>query len=129
MPDTNGLTWAAVNNPEPYLDGQTPMAFFDQHITLIGDFGCWVWTGRIDLGYGKISASGHSHMAHRFSYVVHRDLIPDGLTLDHLCRVKACVNPWHLEPVTQGVNSLRTWGYGGTLRSRLKGRRTRRAVG
>jgi hypothetical protein len=43
-------------------------------------------------------------MAHRIVYEMHRGPIPSGLVLDHLCRTAACVNPWHLEPVAQGVN-------------------------
>jgi hypothetical protein len=46
-------------------------------------------------------------MAHRWSYEYHVGPIPDGLQLDHLCRVRRCVNPWHLEPVTNRVNSQR----------------------
>nr|WP_157095381.1 HNH endonuclease [Hoyosella altamirensis] len=42
--------------------------------------------------------------AHRWAYIQLISDIPDGLQLDHLCRVRACVNPWHLEPVTPYVN-------------------------
>jgi hypothetical protein len=105
------LTWDAVNEPEPYLDGQTPLAFFERHVELRGDFGCWLWTGQMDRGYGKIVAAGRTHQAHRFSYVVHHGAIPPGLTLDHLCRVKACVNPWHVDPVPGGVNARRARGF------------------
>lgn len=45
--------------------------------------------------------------AHRWSYAVHVGPIPDGLDLDHLCRVRNCMNPEHLEPVTRQVNSAR----------------------
>lgn len=71
------------------------------------DNGCWRWTGHIDDGgYGIVSAGG-AHKAHRISYEAHVGPIPDGLTIDHLCRVRCCVNPAHLEPVTQQVNTLR----------------------
>lgn len=47
-------------------------------------------------------------LAHRWSYERFRGPIADGMTLDHLCRVPSCVNPWHLEEVTSQVNSLRS---------------------
>jgi hypothetical protein len=65
---------------------------------------CWIWTGFRDRdGYGRFSAAG----AHRVTYEMLIGPIPDGLTLDHLCRDRACVNPWHLEPVTSVENFLR----------------------
>jgi hypothetical protein len=68
--------------------------------------GCWWWTGPVEeSGYGKIS-DGYllSHQAHRYVWTQVRGPIPDSLVLDHLCRVNGCVNPDHLEPVTQKVN-------------------------
>lgn len=73
----------------------------------VGDNGCWVWTGWNARGYGYFRAGGRMNMAHRYSYELHRAEIPEGLVIDHLCRNKACVNPWHLEPVTQRVNVQR----------------------
>jgi hypothetical protein len=49
-------------------------------------------------------------MAHRFSYEAYVGPIGAGLHIDHLCRVRSCVNPKHLEPVTQRVNTLRGEG-------------------
>lgn len=70
--------------------------------------GCWVWTGAKSWGYGCYSAKGvKTRRAHRVAYLALVGAIPDGLVLDHLCRVKACVNPAHLEPVTQRENVLR----------------------
>jgi hypothetical protein len=75
--------------------------------------GCWEWTGRITpQGYGTISLAGKSHRAHRLSYEALVGPIPDGLGLDHLCRNRPCVNPDHLEPVTQSVNTKRGFGIG-----------------
>lgn len=74
--------------------------------------GCWLFAGVIQAGtgYGLIRISGRPRMAHRISYEVNIGAIPNGLTLDHLCRNRACVNPGHLEPVTAGVNVLRGIG-------------------
>lgn len=71
--------------------------------------GCWLWTGRKDNhGYGNVSGGLHRTLkAHRLAYVYVVGPIPEGLTIDHLCRVRACVNPAHLEPVTAIENSRR----------------------
>ena len=70
--------------------------------------GCWLWTGLVwPNGYAHFTV-GRTHVyAHRFSYERSRSPIPAGLSLDHLCRVRCCVNPDHLEPVTQRENTLR----------------------
>ena len=65
---------------------------------------CWNWTGRQDDdGYGTFGAGG----AHRYSYELLVGPVPTGLELDHLCRVRSCVNPNHLEPVTHAENMRR----------------------
>lgn len=69
---------------------------------------CWLWRGTLtDHGYGRVVRPGRSKYAHRVAYEDIVGPIPDGLVIDHLCRVHACVNPDHLEPVTSRVNSLR----------------------
>lgn len=69
---------------------------------------CWIWRGHVSTsGYGGISVDGTWHTIKRVHRVVYELLvgpIPDGLQIDHLCRVRACVNPLHLEPVTPKVN-------------------------
>lgn len=76
----------------------------------MGDDDHWLWT---DLpapsGYGHFGvAKGDVRPAHRVSYEIFRGLIPAALEIDHLCRVRLCVNPWHLEPVTTRENLLRS---------------------
>jgi len=72
--------------------------------------GCWLWVGSIDknTGYGHLGKNEYSSaLAHRASYECFRGPIPVGLVIDHKCRVKSCVNPDHLEPVTHYENNVR----------------------
>lgn len=71
--------------------------------------GCWLWTAsKNEHGYGHFSLShADACKAHRFAYLAVVGPIPEGLVLDHLCRNRACVNPDHLEPVTQRTNARR----------------------
>ena len=72
---------------------------------------CWMWKGapRGD-GYGAMRVRGQEWGIHRLVYTVMVGPIPDGLTIDHLCRRPLCVNPKHLEPVTKRENTLRGFG-------------------
>jgi hypothetical protein len=73
--------------------------------------GCWMWTGAHSAaGYGYFRLHGRMLRAHRVSYELAVGPIPDGLTLDHLCRNPSCVNPAHLEPVTMRENTMRGTG-------------------
>lgn len=86
------------NNPERRFDAAYA----------IDKQGCWIWTGsRNSNGYGKLKVDSGSVYAHRYSYERFIGAIPAGHTIDHLCRVRACCNPAHLEPVTQGENNRR----------------------
>ena len=70
--------------------------------------GCLLWIGSLHrAGYGVVSNGSKVVLAHRFYYCIFKGEIPDGLELDHLCRVRCCVNPDHLEPVTRRVNCSR----------------------
>lgn len=68
---------------------------------------CLVWTRAIQQGYGVTYFEGKRWKTHRLMYTAAKGDIPSGLTLDHLCRNRACGNPDHLEPVTSAVNTMR----------------------
>src|SRR4051812_42846587 len=73
------------------------------------DTGCWEWVASRDRhGYGRITVDGKRALSHRVSFELVEGLIPEGLQLDHLCRVRHCINPGHLEPVTNRENQLRS---------------------
>jgi hypothetical protein len=71
--------------------------------------GCMEWTGALDRkGYARLAmGEGRNKIAHRVAYEAERGPIPDGLTIDHLCRNKRCSNPDHLEAVTFAENTRR----------------------
>lgn len=80
----------------------------------VDENGCWLWQANKDTkGYGQMTigsrtdGSRRNAMAYRVAYEVFKGEIPAGLHLDHLCRVHACVNPNHLEPVTPKENNHR----------------------
>lgn len=70
--------------------------------------GCWEWMGYCDRkGYGRFSLNNRPTIVARASYEAFIGPIPDGLTIDHLCRFPPCVNPAHLAVVTRGENTMR----------------------
>jgi hypothetical protein len=68
---------------------------------------CWIWTASKVKGYGVFCFNNERKLAHRASYELFVDTIPEGLTIDHLCRNHSCVNPFHLEAVTLKENIFR----------------------
>ena len=90
-PSTEDRFWAKVNKTE----------------------GCWLWTGRRNNGYGFFrlgNRTSPARAAHRIAYQWLIGPISEGLTLDHLCRNRACVRPDHLEPVSLAENVMRGEG-------------------
>lgn len=83
----------------------------ERFVERIPESGCWIWIGSLGShGYGQIGIRNIMNTAHRVVYEFYKGEIPKGLYLDHLCRVKCCVNPNHLEPVTNRENLLRGKG-------------------
>jgi len=76
---------------------------------------CWVWHGKHDkLGYG-IFKTKESSSPHRFSYMLHKGEILEGLEIDHICENRACANPNHLEAVSRTENMRRIWSRQDTI--------------
>lgn len=82
--------------------GRNPIGY------VVTESGCWEWVGAIaPTGYGVYTGQGGGGGAHRYVYKLLVGPIPEGLTLDHLCRNRLCVRPDHLEPVTMFENTMR----------------------
>lgn len=83
---------------------------------------CWLWTGAVaGWGYAQIGFRNPDRrvMVHRYSFELHGGLLLDGMHIDHLCRVKLCVNPAHLEQVTPRENVIRSGGLAAQQLQRL----------
>lgn len=88
------------------VDSDLPASLPWDRVSISSD-GCWLWTGsRTSFGYAML---GRCNSMHRVFYRFLVGPIPDRMDLDHLCMVKHCVRPDHLEPVTHGENVRRGW--------------------
>jgi len=91
------------------IDGRVkrdPLERLLENVDKSGD--CWLWTGQLNnKGYGLFSYRNQKRAAHVVLWEHLVGLVPTGLELDHLCRITACVNPDHLEPVTHAENMRR----------------------
>jgi hypothetical protein len=81
--------------------------------------GCWIWDGTINTsGYGTVDFHRKTTNAHRAAYIIFKGQPDAGLVVDHLCRLRCCVNPDHLEAVTQKENCRRRPDQSGTTAKR-----------
>ncbi len=88
------------------IDRLTDRSIFDETVT-----GCWLWQGHVgNTGYARIRVNGVRKMIHRAAWEEMIGPLSNDDTLDHLCRVRHCWNPAHLEPVDQRTNILRGIG-------------------
>lgn len=71
--------------------------------------GCWLWQGYVDArGYGRVDLAGVKWFAHRLAWTVANGEILNGLTVDHICFETRCINPSHLQLLTNAANAART---------------------
>lgn len=85
--------------------------------------GCWAWLGHLERGYGRFFVNRRQVRPHRFAYIYFTDEpVPEGYELDHLCRNRSCVNPYHLQ-VLRHVDNLHR-GIGGQLAAERQLRKT-----
>lgn len=114
---THYTRWKKHGDPSadvPVLDRMPPgTPYIDRLMAKVdkgGLNGCWLWTASLSqgTGYGQVrDQHGRTKGAHRAVYELLVGPIPEGLELDHLCCVRSCVNPAHLEPVTRVENVRR----------------------
>ena len=98
--------------PKPYVSGHRARKYSGPKYEERDrgyDTPCWIWLWGMDshTGYGQYYGGGRSTHAHRWMYEKMVGPIPAGLHIDHLCRVRECCNPAHMEPVTNGENQRR----------------------
>lgn len=108
-PKTCAKEWAVKGAPRRFVRGhqtRKPLEYTVEHRGY--NTPCWIWTHhRTQQEYAQFMRNRKVEKAHRYMYRLYKGGIPAGLVLDHLCRVHYCVNPFHLEAVTQAVNTQR----------------------
>lgn len=108
------MRWYRWGDPEAHNSrhGMATSARFWDQVTRSNS--CWLWNGSTSRGYGLfalvVNGQRRTMQAHRYAYIEECGPIPDGLQLDHLCRVRNCVRPSHMDPVDNRTNSLRGFG-------------------
>ena len=104
-----GVSFSVLNHHIIPEDSLASLPFrFSNKVRVNPKTGCWEWTAaRLSDGYGQFWLQGKHVSAHRFAWRALVSSIPEGMTLDHLCRVRYCVNPAHLEAVSLRENILR----------------------
>lgn len=96
--------WLNTGDPKGSTRKSPEERFWEKASMSVSD-GCWEWLGCKDGdGYGMFRFEGSMRRAHRWGYELLVSKVPEGLVLDHLCRNPSCVNPDHLEPVTNQEN-------------------------
>lgn len=113
LSQNGGDCWKHYNRRRRYGSYEDRRVVYGEPIVrfsakVIPDGDCWRWAASLNaFGYGRFGVDGKNVLAHRWAYEYYVAEIPPGLTLDHLCRNRWCVNPYHLEPVPQSVNARR----------------------
>ena len=83
-------------------------------LTYAEDSTCWLWNGTKDWnGYGKIRFNNKMQYVHRVAFQLFKGPLAKGLVVDHICNIKSCVNPIHLQLITQTANVLRSNAFSG----------------
>ncbi len=85
----------------------TPLERFEAKYIPEPNTGCWLWIGALNPRYGKLLIRRNIEYAHRFAYEHYKGRILPGLEIDHVCEMECCVNPFHLEAVTNDENMKR----------------------
>jgi hypothetical protein len=106
---TNRRDGAVAGRPYRFIRGHWNRKSPHRYI-INPDTGCWVWQRNQSHGYGILSVDGVHQMAHRYYYESTVGPIPSGMQIDHLCRNTLCVNPDHMEVVTNAENGRRGAG-------------------
>lgn len=113
-PAANNSNGNTKGEPQKYLRGHRSRLFASGPDFFVADRGhetlCWIWQRYItpSTGYGLAWDGERKTTAHKLMYERHVGPVPEGLQLDHLCRVRECCRPEHLEPVTNAVNVRRS---------------------